>query len=414
MSVSLLLAGGAAVGVLYALGQGVVRLFAGATVGNGPRDRSGTVPIKGQRLVFGGALLWCAVMLTALCIAAWLQHPELSPLDGVQVGLCGGLDARHYLDLARWGYGAGEDGFAEQYLMIVFFPLWGWLLRPFALLGADLWLVGTVLAMLLTAAGTVLLYRCVWRLTGGDQVTAAVACAVQLALPGSFFFVLPQTEALFYCLNFAFLDAMQRRRPGQAGLFGLLAALCRANGILLAGYAVAWMILALRRGEKLRASCMLPVAGPAAGIFVYLLLNWKVYGNAFQFTVYQQEHWHHSFCLFPQAIVNMCRYVDIETPLGIYIGLWTVAVILLEVLLFALAAHRLCPDWLLLGLAGILMMNGQTWLISAQRYALGMPALPGAAVTVVRGKVGRAILLAVLGVLWCVYFAAFVSHAPIY
>ena len=58
MSVSLLLAGGAAVGVLYALGQGVVRLFAGATVGNGPRDRSGTVPIKGQRLVFGGALLW--------------------------------------------------------------------------------------------------------------------------------------------------------------------------------------------------------------------------------------------------------------------------------------------------------------------------------------------------------------------
>ena len=110
----------------------------------------------------------------------------------------------------------------------------------------------------------------------------------------------------------------------------------------------------------------------------------------------------------------MCRYVDIETPLGIYIGLWTVAVILLEVLLFALAAHRLCPDWLLLGLAGILMMNGQTWLISAQRYALGMPALPGAAVTVVRGKVGRAILLAVLGVLWCVYFAAFVSHAPIY
>lgn len=414
MSVSVLLAGGAAVGFLYALGRGVVRLFAAAPDEKAGLAGAGTVPVKGQRLVFAGTLLWCAVMLTALCIAAWLQYPELSPLDGVQAGLCGGLDARHYLDLARWGYGAGEDGFAEQYLMIVFFPLWGWLLRPFALLGADLWLTGTLLAMLLTAAGTLLLYRCTWRLTGGDRAAAAAACAVQLVLPGSFFFVLPQTEALFYCLNFAFLDAMQRRRPGQAGLFGLLAALCRANGILLAGYAVAWMILALRRRERPRASWLLPVAGPAAGILVYLLLNWKVYGNAFQFTIYQQEHWHHSFCLFPQAIVNMCRYADTQTPLGIYIGLWTVAVILLEVLLFALAAHRLRPDWLLLGLAGVLMMNGQTWLISAQRYALGMPALPGAAVTVVRGRTGRIVLLAALGVLWCVYFAAFVTHAPIY
>ena len=412
MPVSIVLAGGAAVGFLYALAQGVVRLFAGPI----PEKRTGGIVGRGpqgQKLVFGAALLWCFVMLTALCMAAWLQHPEFSPLHAVQSGLCGGLDARHYLDLARWGYGAAEDGFAEQYLMIVFFPLWGWLLRPFALLGADLWLAGTVLAVLLTAAGTVLLYRCAWRLTE-NRTTAVFACAVQLALPGSFFFVLPQTEALFYFLNFAFLDAMQRRRPGQAGLFGLLAALCRANGILLAGYAVAWIILALRRREKPRPAWALPVAGPAAGILVYLFLNWKVYGNAFQFTIYQKEHWHHSFCLFPQAIVNMCRYADLETPLGIYIGLWTVAVILLEVLIFALAAHKLRPDWLLLGLAGILMMNGQTWLISAQRYALGMPALPCAAVTVLQGRRGRMILLAGLGLLWCVYFAAFVSHAPIY
>lgn len=412
MPVSVVLAGAAAAVFLYALARSAVRLFAGQI----PEKRTGGIVDQGpqgQKLVFGAALLWCVVMLTALCMAAWLLHPELSPLDAVQSGLCGGLDARHYLDLARWGYGAAEDGFAEQYLMIVFFPLWGWLLRPFALLGADLWLTGTVLAILLTAGGTVLLYRCVWRLTE-NRTTAAFACAVQLALPGSFFFVLPQTEALFYCLNFAFLDAMQRRRPGQAGLFGLLAALCRANGILLAGYAVAWMILALRRREKPRLAWALPVAGPAAGILVYLLLNWKVYDNAFQFTIYQKEHWHHSFCLFPQAIVNMFRYADTETPLGIYIGLWTVAVILLEVLLFALAAHKLRPDWLLLGLAGVLMMNGQTWLISAQRYALGMPALPCAAGTVLQGRKGRLILLAGLGMLWWVYFAAFVSHAPIY
>lgn len=409
MSVSMLLAAAAAVGFLYALGQGVLRLFGKAPA----REPAARGKVPAQRLVFGAALLWCAVMLTALCIAAWLQQPELSPLEAVRSALCGGLDARHYLDLAQWGYGATEEGFAEQYLMIVFFPLWGWLLRPFALLGADLWLVGTVLAVLLTAAGTVLLYRCVFRLTGNRR-TAGFACAVQLAMPGSFFFVLPQTEALFYFLNFAFLDAMQRRRLGLAGVFGLLAALCRANGILLAGYAVAWAVLALRRKEKLRPAWLLPVIGPAVGIFVYLLLNWKVYGNAFQFTIYQQEHWHHSFCLFPQAIVNMCRYADFESSLGIYIGLWTVAVILLEILVYVLAAKKLRPDWLLLGLAGVLMMNGQTWLISAQRYALGMPALPCAVAALSEKRWVRIVLLAALAVFWAIYFAAFIGHAPIY
>ena len=59
------------------------------------------------------------------------------------------------------------------------------------------------------------------------------------------------------------------------------------------------------------------------------------------------------------------------------------------------------------------MMNGQTWLISAQRYALGMPALAPAAGILAR-RWQKAVLLAVLAVLWGIYFAAFVNHAPIY
>ena len=366
---------------------------------------------RGQRLAVAGALAWCLFLLTALCIAAHRYAPDQTPLQAVASTLCGGLDARHYLDLARWGYGAGESGFAEQYLMIVFFPLWPWLLRPFALLGLNLWLVGTVLSIGLTAVGTLFLYRCVYRLSGSGR-TAAFACAVQLLLPGSFFFVLPQTEALFYCLNFAFLDAMQRDKPGQAGLFGLLASLCRANGVLLTGYAVLWAILALRRNRRLRVSWLLPMAGPVAGLAVYLGINWAVYGNAFQFTIYQQQHWNHSFCLFPQAVAIMCRYIGSDS-VGIYIGLWTVVLIFAELLLLVLASRRLPPDWLLLGLAGVAMMNGQTWLISAQRYALGMPALAPAAGILAR-RWQKAVLLAVLAVLWGIYFAAFVNHAPIY
>ena len=410
----LLLAGLSGAGFLLAAGIGVWRLFR-QPLHQLPGGEDGRFPrpdVPGQLLAGLGALVWCLVLLAALCLAAHRYMPELPPLQAVSSALCGSLDARHYLDLARWGYGAAETGFPEQYLMIVFFPLWPWLLRPFALLGADLWLTGTVLAMALTVAGTVLLYRCAYRLTD-SRATAGFACAVQLLLPGSFFFVLPQTEALFFCLNFAFLDAMQRDRPVTAGLFGLLASLCRANGVLLAGYAVLWILLALRRRRPFRASWLAPVAGPAAGLGIYLGINWMVYGNPFQFALYQQEHWYHSFCLFPRTVAIMSGYIGTDAN-GIFLGLWTVAVILTEVLLFVLAARRLTPDWLLLGLAGVAMMNGQTWLISAQRYALGMPALAPAVAQMAAHCWQKIALLVILGILSGIYFAAFAAHAPIY
>ena len=397
---------------LSAAAAGVWRLFRHPAAGPGIRPARAPGPdARGQRLAAAGALVFCLGALAALCAAACTQAPGLPPLQALRSALCGGLDARHYLDLARWGYGAAEADFPEQYLMIVFFPLWGWLLRPFAWLGADLWLAGTALAVALTVAGTVFLYRCVFRLAGGRA--AGFACAVQLLLPGSFFFVLPQTEALFYCLNFAFLDAMQQGKTARAGLLGLLAALCRANGVLLAGYAVLWCILAVRRGERPRPAWALPVAGPAAGIAVYLGINAAVYGNAFQFTVYQREHWYNGFCLFPQAVVIMSGQIGPDAR-GLFLGVWTVALIVLECLLLALAARRLPPDWLLLGLAGVAMMNGLTWLISAQRYALGMPALPAAGAALARSRAARALALAALAVLWGIYFAAFAGHAPIY
>ena len=413
-TMGLLLAVLSGAGFLLAAGIGVWRLFR-QSVNQLPGGTAGQLPcpdVRGQLLAGAAALIWCLVLLTALCLAARRYAPDLPPLQAVSSALCGSLDARHYLDLARWGYGAAETAFPEQYLMIVFFPLWPWLLRPFALLGADLWLIGTVLAVALTALGTLLLYRCTYRLTGSCG-TAGFACAVQLLLPGSFFFVLPQTEALFFCLNFAFLDAMQRDRPGMAGLFGLLASLCRANGALLAGYGVLWVTLALRRRRRFRASWLAPVAGPAAGLGIYLGINWMVYGNPFQFALYQQEHWYHSFCLFPRTVAIMSDYIGTDAN-GMFLGLWTVAVILLEVLLLALAARRLTPDWLLLGLAGVAMMNGQTWLISAQRYALGMPALAPAMSLLAGRRWQKIALLAVLAVLGGIYFAAFAAHAPIY
>lgn len=366
-----------------------------------------------QRRLALGVAVWCGAVAVLMLIWCGRQLPGVPLLQAWESWCGGGIDAPHYLDLARHGYGAGEEGFAEQYLMIVFFPLWPWLLRPFAALGGSLWAVGAVLNTGFTVGGAVLLYRFVARLWGEESGRWAVV--FQLLMPGSFFFVIPQTEALFFFLSMAFLEAMEYRRHAAAGVLGLLAALCRANGVLLAGYAMAVCILRLRAKQRPRLSWALPCVLPFAGFGVYLGINYAVYGNAWQFTVYQSEHWNHSLGWAGQTMRTLCgMFGYMEGTQKIFLSVWSIGVLLAELALLVLAARRLPVPWLLLGLAGYLLANGQTWLISAQRYALGITALAPALTCLTPRRRQRWGAAAVLAVLTGVYFCAFLNHWWIY
>ena len=92
-------------------------------------------PAFGRRGLPGG--LWRPALLCLLAGAAvqlvlvgtsWREGSFVTLGQALDARFYGNTDARHYLDLARYGYGAGE-AFPEQYLMIVFFPLFPWLLR---------------------------------------------------------------------------------------------------------------------------------------------------------------------------------------------------------------------------------------------------------------------------------------------
>ncbi len=369
-------------------------------------------PAAAQRRVAGYTALWCAAVLALLAGWAALRAPGVPLLTACETLYGSGIDAPHYLNLARYGYGAGEV-FPEQYLMIVFFPLWPWLLRPFALLGCDLWLAGTALNVGFTVGGAVLLYRVTARLWG--QRFAGWAVAFQLLLPGSFFFVLPMTEALFFFLSMAFLAALQGRRWAAAGVLGLLAALCRANGVLLAGCAAAGLILLWRAGQRPRPVWALPCVLPFAGFGAYLALNKAIYGSAWQFTVYQREHWTHTLGWVgdtARTLWGMFGYM--EGAQKVFLAAWGLGVVLAELAVLCGAAPRLPVPWLLLGLAGYALANGQTWLISAPRYALGIPVLAPALALLFARRRPRLAAAAVLAGAWAVYFFAFLQRWWIY
>ena len=330
----------------------------------------------------------------------------------------GNTDARHYLDLAQYGYGSGE-AFHEQYLMIVFFPLFPWLLRLLNLFG---WFDYRVLALavqlpLFCAAGTGL-FTLVCRQY--DRRTAWLALVLLLVSPASVFFFAPMTESLFLALTVWYVWCLQTGRWGRAALLGVLAGLARAPGGLLTGLALLYL---LRRARLRRcgppAAALPAMLGPAAGMGLYFALNQAVYGRWDQYSVYQWEHWGQKLGLFTDTIryhlQYMARWWQSDRAMAVWVCLAAVLCIVLAFGLLAAAARTLPPHWLGYGLAYLLLTMGATWLLSAPRYAVALFCLPVALAALLRRRRGlTAAVVAALLLANAAYTAAWLTGAPIY
>ena len=419
-TMGMVLAGVSALLFLAAAGIGLWRLFL-HPVGQLPGcGRPLPVPGgQGQRLAVAGALAWCLFLLTALCIAAHRYAPEQTPLQAVASTLCGGLDARHYLDLARWGYGAGESGFAEQYLMIVFFPLFPWLLRALHLLiGQDLRILALVIQLPLFCAAGTGLFALVRSRYG--KATAWRALGLLLVSPAAVFFWAPMTESLFLALTVWYVWCLQRRYWARAALLGMLAGLTRAPGGVLAGLAFLELLRCWQAGKRRPgAGALAAMAGPAVGLGLYFGLNQAIYGRWNQYSVYQWEHWGQKLGLFTETIRYHLSYLVLwwqdNRPAALWICLTAVVCIVCSFALLAAAARRLPPSWLGYGLAYLLVTMGATWLLSAPRYAVALFCLPVAAAVLLQGHPRLTRLVGSLLLVGSVaYTLAYLMHQSIY
>ncbi len=365
------------------------------------------------------ACLLAGAAVQGLFVAWCLSRGSYTSLgQALEAQFYGNTDAKHYLDLAQYGYGSGE-AFPEQYLMIVFFPLFPWLLR---LLNLFDWFDYRVLALvvqlpLFCAAGTGL-----FALTARqyDRRTAWLALVLLLVSPASVFFFAPMTESLFLALTVWYVWCLQTRRWGRAALLGVLAGLARAPGGLLAGLAFLYLLRQARARRKLPPMAALPaMLGPALGLGLYFGLNQAVYGRWDQYSVYQWEHWGQKLGLFTDTIRYHLHYMaewwQDDRPAAVWICLAAVLCILLAFGLLAAAARTLPPHWLGYGLAYLLLTMGATWLLSAPRYAVALFCLPVALAALLRGRRGlTAAVVAALLLANAAYTAAWLTGAPVY
>jgi hypothetical protein len=207
----------------------------------------------------------------------------------------GRWDTTWYLEIARSGYALrGPLGTTQS--NVAFFPLYPWLVRAMDALLPAAWrgeggpFVAALLVSNLAALGGLAVLWRLARAVTGDEETASRTVLYTLAFPFGFVLSAAYPESLFLLLSAGSLLAALRGRPALAGVLGLLLALTRPAGVLVA-VPLAWIALfppALpgsdraapgSRGPGPRALGLAAAALPIVGLALHAAQLWRVTGD---------------------------------------------------------------------------------------------------------------------------------------
>jgi Gpi18-like mannosyltransferase len=219
-------------------------------------------------------------------------------------------DAKNYLRIAQTGYQPPYD--------LAFFPLFPLLIAiPGHLLGSWSYLP---LGMIISNAALLGSLFTIYQLAvdvAGEQVARRTILYLCI-FPTAFFFFAPYNEALFVLLSTGSLLALRRQRWWIAGLLGLLAALTRNAGILLAAPYLYELWLAqdgiLRVKRKLLID-FIPIILIPLGTVIYSIYCWKLTGNFLTFATVQ-SHWSRQLSWPWQGFIQTGFELFVHQPFG--------------------------------------------------------------------------------------------------
>ncbi len=316
-------------------------------------------------------------------------------------------DAQHYLDIARDWY--LSEGVVDRLVQLVFLPGYPLAIRLAHLLIPDWTLAGLTVSWICFAAAGAALYS----LLRLDYEHAAALRAVKYLclLPGSFFFLAPLSESLFLLLSLLCVLLARRGRWGPGCLMGALAAFTRSLGLMLFVPVCMELVHELARERRGCARLLWLLLIPA-GFGAYLLVNYKVAGNPFQYMVYQREHWGQGFgFFFATAAYQLdnaieCAGSNWHNLLGLWLPNLVYSIASLAVM--AAAARRMRPSYTAWFIAYYAVAIGATWLLSAPRYLISLPPLILAASMPAKGRRRDAAISLALAPLWLYYAVMFV------
>ena len=314
----------------------------------------------------------------------------------------GRWDAHWYLDVAARGYEL-RGPLPSVQSNVAFFPLYPWTVRVLHALvpggEASRYLCALAVSNAAALAGLWLLWRLAREVTG-DEEAASRTVRYTLLFPAGFVLSAPYPEALFLLLSVGSLGAAMKGRAGLAGVLGLLLALTRPGGVLVA-IPLAW--IALERGGR-RLPALAAAALPGLGLAVHAALLWRVTGDPLAL-FHAQAAWGRSLAAPWQTLLHPRDFHAWLGPVeAVSLGL----VAALSAGLLWSRGTRALGVWGLVSLVPVLLSG--TLLSSTRFAAVIFPAFLALALLGRRGAVDRAVMIgfsfaqAVLFLFWSRFF----------
>ena len=379
-----------------------------------PRELTEKVPAARLGAVFLALLIWQAAVLYFVFLLQMAVKGETSFLHSLDFWTC--ADSWHYLDIAEDWY--LSEGSLDRLVELVFLPGYPLAVRLFYPIFHNYLYAGLFVSSLCFAGAGTVLYRLA--LLDMDRAAALRALRFACILPGAFFYAAPMGESLFLLLSISCIYCMRKRRWLFACLLGGLASFTRSLGLILlvpVGYELltetilmgTTQVRARRRAAQFAALLLIP-----AGFAAYCLICRQVSGNAFQWSIYQREHWHQELGLFfhtaayqTEEAIDAFREGNLHSMLGLWLPNLLCSFAALAVMLAGL--RRLRTSYAAYFIAYYVVAIGPTWLLSAPRYLLVLFPIPFALAQLTRDRRADAaltVLITAAGVLYALLFTA--------
>ncbi len=314
----------------------------------------------------------------------------------------GRWDSTWYLDVARKGYEV-RGPLASVQSNVAFFPLYPWTVRMLHALvpgrGEESW----YLTALAVSNGALLAALwLLWRLVRdvADEDAASRTVLYVLLFPFGFVLSSAYPESLFLLLSVASLGAALKGRPGLAGMLGLLLALTRPGGVLVA-VPLAW--IALERGAR-KLPALAAAALPGVGLALHAGLLWRLTGDPLAL-FHAQGAWGRSFAAPWTTLLQPRQF---HPRLGPLEALCVALVAVLGAWLLRRRETRAFGLWALVSLVPVLLSG--TFLSAGRFAAVAFPAFLALGVLGHRPAVDRAVVAtfsfaqAILFFFWARFF----------
>lgn len=271
-------------------------------------------------------------------------------------------DFGYYQKIAEFGYEARDGSLA-------FYPLFPYLLRLVAYISGSYVAAGLIVSGIASVAAAVLLRRLVQ--LDYDSGVAMRSVWFFLIFPTAYFLHVGYSESLFLALALASVLAARVDRWGLAGLLGAFCWLTRGAGAILVP------TLAVEATQKYSTNRRwnprwLWIALVPAGFAVYLLVNWRVTGDALAFLQTRKVSFEQSFA-FPWAGIWKMVRAQYPTPNEAeMVGVQELAFLVLGLICTIISWIKLRPMYAAWMTGNWILFTSVNYFRSIPRYTLTM------------------------------------------